>query len=71
MSLLFAEHGVEVNFYDPSEDNVKILLEHTKEAKREDKIVHQNDYKSLCAVDAREVEACRNRFDTSTKGRIA
>jgi 6-phosphogluconate dehydrogenase len=48
MSLLFAEHGVEVNFYDPSEDNVKALLIQAKEAKREDKIVHQKDYKALC-----------------------
>jgi 6-phosphogluconate dehydrogenase len=47
MSLLFAEHGVKVNFYDPSEDNVKALLNQAKEAKREDKVIHQKDYKSL------------------------
>jgi len=47
MSLLFAEHGVEVNFYDPMEENVKALLDHAKEAKCEDKIVHQKEYKDL------------------------
>ena len=48
MSLLFAEHGVEVQFYDPSEENVRLLLDHAKEAKVQDKIVHQKDYKELC-----------------------
>lgn len=49
MSLLFAEHGVEVHFYDPSEDNVHLLIDHAKEAKVQDKIVHQKDYKELCS----------------------
>jgi 3-hydroxyisobutyrate dehydrogenase-like beta-hydroxyacid dehydrogenase len=30
MSLLFAEHGLEVNFFVPSEDNVKALLHHAR-----------------------------------------
>lgn len=48
MSLLFAEHGVEVNFYDPSEANDERLLDHAKEAKVEDKIIYRKDYESLC-----------------------
>jgi 6-phosphogluconate dehydrogenase len=48
MSLLFAEHGVEVHFYDPSEQNVHILLDQAKATKNHAKVVHQKDYKSLC-----------------------
>jgi 6-phosphogluconate dehydrogenase len=48
MSLLFAENGIEVQFYDPSEENVHSLLEHAKEAKVQDKVVHQKDYEELC-----------------------
>jgi 6-phosphogluconate dehydrogenase (decarboxylating) len=38
MSLLFAEHGIEVHFYDPSEQNVHTLLDHAREAKNHAKI---------------------------------
>jgi 6-phosphogluconate dehydrogenase len=48
MSLLFAELGIEVNFYDPSEEHDHTLLEHAKEAKVEDKIKYRKDYKDLC-----------------------
>jgi 6-phosphogluconate dehydrogenase len=48
MSLLFAEYGIEVDFYDPSEKNYKLLMDHAKEAKLEDKIKGHKDYKSLC-----------------------
>ena len=48
MSLLFAEYGVEVNFYDPSEENAKSLLKEAEEAKLSDKIKWQKDYESLC-----------------------
>ena len=48
MTLLFAEHGYTVHFYDPSQDNVDALLSHAKEAKQRDKIFAQKDYKSLC-----------------------
>lgn len=48
MSLLFAERGVEVHFYDPSEQNVHVLRDHAKEAKVEKQIIHQKDYKELC-----------------------
>jgi 6-phosphogluconate dehydrogenase len=48
MSLLLAELGVEVNFYDPSEEHDHTLLEHAKEAKVEDKIKYRKDYKDLC-----------------------
>lgn len=48
MSLLFAEHGAEVHFYDPSEDNVKTLQDEAKNIGAADRIVHQKDYKELC-----------------------
>lgn len=48
MSLLFAELGIEVNFYDPSEAHVKLLLDHAKQGKLEDKIICHKDYKNLC-----------------------
>lgn len=48
MSLLFAELGVEVNFYDPSEEQDRTLLRHAKEAKLEHRIKYRKDYKSLC-----------------------
>ena len=48
MSLLFAELGIEVTFYDPSEAHEKLLLDHAKEAKLEDKVKCRKDYKKLC-----------------------
>ena len=48
LSLLFAEKGVEVYFYDPSEENVRTLQENAKEAKVHDKIKHRSDYRELC-----------------------
>ncbi|KAL9108412.1 MAG: hypothetical protein Q9187_008301, partial [Circinaria calcarea] len=48
MSLLFAEYGVEINFFDPSEQNAKSLLKRAEEAKLSEKIKRQKDYESLC-----------------------
>ncbi|KAH0844728.1 6-phosphogluconate dehydrogenase (decarboxylating) [Fonsecaea monophora] len=48
MSLLYAEHGVEVHYYDPNEENVKQLQEHAEAIQARDRIVHQKDYKELC-----------------------
>ena len=48
MSLLFAEIGVEVNFYDPSPENSDALLKHAKEAKLEERVKSQKDYAALC-----------------------
>ena len=48
MSLLFAEHGIEVNFFDPSKANDKQLHDHAREAKVQDRIFQRNDYKALC-----------------------
>jgi 6-phosphogluconate dehydrogenase len=48
MSLLFAEYGIEVHFYDPSEKNAQLLLDHAKAANTQSKIVHQEDYQKLC-----------------------
>jgi 6-phosphogluconate dehydrogenase len=48
MSLLFAEYGVEVHFHDPSEEHVHVLLDHAKDIKLDNKIVHQKDYEELC-----------------------
>lgn len=44
MSLLFAEYGIEVHFYNPSEKNAQLLLDHAKAANTQPKIVHQKDY---------------------------
>ena len=48
MSLLFAELGVEVNFFDPSQEHDRMLLDEAKAIKLEDKIKSRKDYKSLC-----------------------
>ncbi len=48
MSLLFAELGIEVNFYDPSADHDQAFLEHAKEAKLEDRIKQCKNYKAIC-----------------------
>ena len=48
MSLLFAELGVEVNFYDPSSENSDALLKHAKESKLGDRVYSRKDYASLC-----------------------
>lgn len=48
MSLLFAEYGIDVNIFDPSTDNVKLVLEQARDAKLDSKIFHQKDYESLC-----------------------
>ena len=38
MSLLFAELGLNVSAYDPSDENAQALLKYAKEAKMDDKI---------------------------------
>ncbi|KAK5054485.1 hypothetical protein LTR84_001376 [Exophiala bonariae] len=50
MSLLYAEYGVEIHYYDPSEENVNKLREYARNAGHnvDHLIVHQNDYKELC-----------------------
>ncbi|KAJ4399831.1 hypothetical protein N0V85_005918 [Neurospora sp. IMI 360204] len=48
MSLLFAEHGVDSHYYDPSKPNVEALQSHAKESEHEDKITYHNDHTSLC-----------------------
>ncbi|EXJ68261.1 uncharacterized protein A1O5_08876 [Cladophialophora psammophila CBS 110553] len=48
MSLLYAEHGVEVHYYDPSEENVKQLQDHAESIHAGNRIVHQKDYRELC-----------------------
>lgn len=49
MSLLYAEHGLDVHFYDPNEENVRQLLEMAKSLKTDHKIVHEKDYEQLCS----------------------
>ena len=49
MSLLFAELGVEVHFYDPSPSNSDALLKHAKAAQLQDRVQSQKDYAALCA----------------------
>ena len=48
MSLLYADYGVEVHYYDPSDENCSKLQEYAKHLKAEDKIIQQKDYKQLC-----------------------
>lgn len=48
MSLLFAEYGIEVHIFDPSTENVNLVLDQAKNAKLDSKIFHQKDYESLC-----------------------
>jgi len=48
MSLLYAENGVEVHYYDPNEDNVHELMKEAKGIGAERRIIHQKDYKELC-----------------------
>jgi 6-phosphogluconate dehydrogenase len=48
LSLLFADYGIEVHFYDPSEKNAQLLLDHAKATNNQSKIVHHKDYKELC-----------------------
>lgn len=48
MTLLFAEFGIEVSFYDPSEEHDEALLRHAKGAKLQDKIKYRKDYQTLC-----------------------
>lgn len=48
MSLLFAEHGLDVHFYDPSSDNVSDLQQQARNAKVEDKLTNHADYEALC-----------------------
>jgi 6-phosphogluconate dehydrogenase len=48
MSLLFAEYGIEVYFYEPSEKNAQLLPDQAKATNTQSKIVHQKDYKELC-----------------------
>lgn len=48
MTLLCAEHGIEVHMFDPSPDNVNRVLKQAKEAGLDSKTFHQKDYESLC-----------------------
>ncbi|EHY55780.1 hypothetical protein HRR83_009220 [Exophiala dermatitidis] len=47
MSLLYAEHGVEVHYYDPKEENTQKLEEEAKAIHLEHRVVKQKDYKDL------------------------
>lgn len=48
MTLLCAEHGIEVHMFDPSADNVSRVLKQAKEAGLDSRTFHQTDYESLC-----------------------
>src|SRR2546423_9812701 len=48
MSLLFAEEGIAINFFDPSDSNAETLLENARNANLADKIKRQKGYESLC-----------------------
>lgn len=48
MTLLCAEHGIEVHMFDPSPDSVNHVLEQAKNAGLDSRTFHQKDYESLC-----------------------
>ena len=48
MSLLFAELGVSVVLYDPSERNIQALLKKAKDSDLDNKLSVSKDYESLC-----------------------
>lgn len=48
MTLLCAEHGIEVHMFDPSADNVNRVLKQAKEAGLDSRTFNQKDYESLC-----------------------
>lgn len=48
MSLNFAEHGIHVHFFDPSESNGKALESEAQKANLSQNITGHKDYKSLC-----------------------
>ncbi|KAK5464989.1 hypothetical protein LTS15_001552 [Exophiala xenobiotica] len=48
MSLLYAEHGVEVFYYDPNEENVKKLQQEATDTGLDKSIHAQKDYKEMC-----------------------
>ena len=43
MTLLCAEHGIEVHMFDPSADNVNRVLKQAKEAGLDSRTFHQED----------------------------
>ncbi|KAL1864049.1 hypothetical protein VTK73DRAFT_6251 [Phialemonium thermophilum] len=47
LSLLFAEYGVHVHFYDPSESSVKRLLKNSENAELNGKLTQHDNYESL------------------------
>lgn len=48
MTLLCAEHGIEVHIFDPSADNVNRVLKQAKEAGLDSRTFYQKDYEALC-----------------------
>jgi 6-phosphogluconate dehydrogenase len=48
MSMLLAEHGIDVHFFDPSNKSVDALLSHAREAKLQDRIIFHENHESLC-----------------------
>lgn len=50
MTLLCAEHGIEVHIFDPSAENVSRVLRQAKEAGLDSRTFHQKSYESLCGA---------------------
>ncbi|KFA70263.1 hypothetical protein S40285_09411 [Stachybotrys chlorohalonatus IBT 40285] len=48
MALLFAEHGCNVFFYDPNEENVDKLMQDAKSIGIDKKIMAKESYKAIC-----------------------
>ncbi|KAF3001023.1 hypothetical protein E8E14_004705 [Neopestalotiopsis sp. 37M] len=48
MSLLFAEHGYEVHFFDPSEDNMDMLEKQGKDIQLDDRVRRSKSYEDVC-----------------------
>ncbi|KAI1264790.1 6-phosphogluconate dehydrogenase [Xylariaceae sp. FL1019] len=48
LALLFAELGISVHFYDPSDANTKKVLDNARKIKLDDKVKRHDDHASLC-----------------------
>lgn len=48
MSMLYAEHGSEVHFFDPSEENMKVLAKQAQDIGLEKMVVPEPSYEAVC-----------------------
>src|SRR5690554_4494775 len=48
MTLMFAEYGIHVHFFDPSEEMCDTLFSNARDAGLQHLVTRHNDYESLC-----------------------